>query len=172
MIRIGIWRPEWPPRYQSWKIGWRILEKYRGSKIPDSELRRFLCVWLRAERGMRAGEIAAAVGLHEVTVRAGQRDFIARGAAAFGAAKRGGRRNQHMAQEEEEEFLAGFLGAAADASVLVAGEIKAALEERLGREVHETTVYRMPNRHGWRKVIPRPRPSKRGLRGGSSKGLG
>jgi transposase len=133
------------------------LEKYRGPKIPDSELRRFLCVWLRAERGMPAAGIAAAVGFHEVTVRAVQRDFIARGAAAFETAKRGGRRNQRMAPEEEAEFLGGFLGAAADASVLVAGEIKAALEGRLGREVHETTVYRMLKRHGWRKAAPRPR---------------
>jgi hypothetical protein len=73
------------------------LEKYGGPKIPDPEPGRFLCVWLRAERGMPAGGMAAAVGFHEVTARAVQRDSIARGAAAFGTARRGGRRSQRMA---------------------------------------------------------------------------
>jgi hypothetical protein len=73
---------------------------------------------------------------------------------------------------EQAEFLGGFLKAAGDASVLVAGEIKAALEARLGWKVHETIVYRMLKRHGWRKVAPRPRPSKMGVRGGGSEGTG
>ncbi|MDR2697515.1 MAG: winged helix-turn-helix domain-containing protein [Holophagales bacterium] len=87
-----------------------------------------------------------------------------------------------MTVGEEAEFLGGFLKAAGDASVLVAGEIKAVLEARLGRKVHETTVYRMLKRHGWRKVAPGPRHPrqdpkaaeafKKGVRGGGSEGTG
>jgi len=136
------------------------LEKYRESKFPVLELKHFLCVWLRVEQDMPATEIARAVGLHEVTVRVIQRDFIARGKDAFISEKRGGRHRQLMTFEEEEGFLKGFLEAAGDASLLVVSEIKAALEKKLGREVHKTTVYRILKRHGWRKLAPRPKHPK------------
>jgi hypothetical protein len=42
---------------------------------------------------------------------------------------------------QEEAFLAKFAGGAAEASVLVAGEIRAAWEARLGRPVHKSTLY-------------------------------
>ena len=132
------------------------LERFRGGKFSALELKHFLCVWLRAEQGMQAAEIARAVGCHEVTVRIVQRDFIARGAEAFGKDKRGGRRRCLMTREEEGDFLDSFIEAATDASLLVVNEIKSALEERLGREVHKTTVYRMLMRHKWRKIKPRP----------------
>jgi len=105
------------------------LEKYRESKFPVLELKHFLCVWLRVEQNMPATEIAKAVGLHEVTVRVIQRDFIARGKDAFSIEKRGGRRRQLMTFEEEEVFLKGFLEAAADASLLIVKEIKSVLEK-------------------------------------------
>jgi transposase len=125
------------------------------------EFQRFLCVWLRVERGMATKEIAAAVGWHVNTVRYVQKDFADNGAPALTEGRRGGRMHQNMTQEEEAEFLAGFLKAAGGASLLVAGEIKSALEGRLGRKVHETTVYRMLKRHGRRKVAPRPRHTRK-----------
>ncbi|MCL1908210.1 MAG: winged helix-turn-helix domain-containing protein [Holophagaceae bacterium] len=133
------------------------LERYRESKFPAQEFKHFLCVWLRAESGMPTAEIARAVGLHEVSVRIIQRDFIARGKAAFSGVNRGGRQRQLMAFEEEAEFLKSFVEKAADASMLVANEVKAALEAKLGQRVHKTTVYRILKRNDWRKIMPRPR---------------
>jgi transposase len=132
------------------------LGRYRSRKFPAAELKRFLCVWLRAEQGLPATEIARAVGFHDVTVRDVQKEFIAKGVRAFGCGGRGGRRRQLMTLEEEAEFLKGFLESAADASLLTARAMKSALEERLGRPVHESTVYRILKRHGWRKLVPRP----------------
>jgi transposase len=136
------------------------LENYRKAKFSAYELKHFLCVWLRAAQGLKALDIARAVGLHEVSVKVVQRDFISRGKEAFSKDKRGGRRRQLMALEEEKAFLDGFLNAAADASLLVVNEIKAALEKKLGRSVHKATVYRMLKRHDWRKVAPRPKHPK------------
>ena len=133
------------------------LERYRESKFPAQEFKHFLCVWLRAESGMPTTEIARAVGLHEVSVRIIQRDFIARGKVAFRSSDRGGRRRQLMTFVEEAEFLKGFIEAASDASLLVVNEVKAALEAKLGQRVHKTTVYRILKRHDWRKIMPRPR---------------
>jgi transposase len=65
-----------------------------------------------------------------------------------------------MSFEEAEAFLSSFEKDAEDGAVLVANDIKAALEEKLGRRVHKTTVYRMLKRHTWRKVVPRPKHPK------------
>ena len=66
-----------------------------------------------------------------------------------------------MTYEEEAEFLSAFAEGAQSGSILVVNEIKAALEKRLGRQVHKTTAYRILHRHNWRKVVPRPSHPKR-----------
>lgn len=136
------------------------LEEFRRRKCAGFDLRRFLCVWLRASQGLSAPDIADALGLKPNTVRIIQRDFIARGAKAFASEKRGPKAPRLMTFEEAEAFLATFRKGAEDGAVLVVGDIKAALEKKLGREVHKTTVYRMLKRHEWRKVAPRPRHPK------------
>ena len=132
------------------------LERYRDSKFSAQEFRRFLCLWMRAEQGLPTAAIAKATGFHEATVRIVQRDFIDRGMGAITGGGRGGRRRQLMSPGEEAAFLKGFHKAARDASLLTVGRIRAELEERLGREVSLSTVYRMLGRNGWRKVVPRP----------------
>jgi transposase len=44
--------------------------------------------------------------------------------------------------------------------ILEASRVKAAYEQVLGRKVPKSTIYRMLARHGWRKVVPRPRHPK------------
>jgi transposase len=120
------------------------------------EFQCFLCVWLRVERGLSAVEIAEVVGWHPNTVRTTQRDFVACGLESFRDRRSAGGRPRLLSPEEEEGFLAGFERDAGKGLLVVAGEIKAALERKLGREVHASVVYRMLGRHGWRKVKPRP----------------
>jgi transposase len=45
---------------------------------------------------------------------------------------------------------------AATGDIPTSAQIQAALETQLGRPVADTTVYRLLDRHGWRKVVPRP----------------
>lgn len=66
----------------------------------------------------------------------------------------GGRRRETLSKVEEEAFLATWTEKAATGGVLVVPPIHAALEERLGRPVARSTVYRILARHGWRKVEP------------------
>ena len=68
--------------------------------------------------------------------------------------KWGGRRRQLMSMAEEEAFLKPWVEQAEHGGVLVVPPIHKALEERLGRTVHLSTVYRLLARHGWRKVEP------------------
>ena len=136
------------------------LQEFRKNKWPGFEFHRFLCVWLRAEQGLSTKEIARVLGWNVNTVRFTQKDFITRGPKALVEERRGGRRRQLMSFEEEKCFLAAFEKAAESASMLVVARIKEALEKQLGRTVHKTTVYRMLQRHEWRKVAPRPQHPK------------
>ena len=44
--------------------------------------------------------------------------------------------------------------------MLKVAPIQRAYEQRIGKEVASSTVYRLLERHGWRKVVPRPRHPK------------
>lgn len=72
----------------------------------------------------------------------------------------GGRRYGYMSIEEEREFLSSFCGDCESGNILNVSEIKQAFESRVGRTVAKTTIYRMLERHGWRKIAPRPRHPK------------
>ena len=58
------------------------------------------------------------------------------------------------------EFLRPFLAKAGAGGLLGATEVKVAFEARIGCAVAKSTVYRMLDRQGWRKVAPRPRHPK------------
>jgi len=73
---------------------------------------------------------------------------------------RGGRHRENMSLEEEEEFLAPFFEKAKVGGILVVGEIKLALDKRLGRNVALASAYNLLHRHGWRKLAPDKRHPK------------
>jgi len=66
----------------------------------------------------------------------------------------GGRRRQLLNWDEEMEFLEPWVTKAEIGGVLVVPPIRAALEEKIGKQVPASTVYRLLARHGWRKVAP------------------
>lgn len=68
----------------------------------------------------------------------------------------GGRRNEYLSKDEETAFLASFIERAAQGEIVTTKVIKEAFEQRLGHEVDESTIYRLLQRHQWRKVVPRP----------------
>ena len=68
----------------------------------------------------------------------------------------GGRRNEYLSLDEEVAFLAPFIDRAAQGEIVTAKTIRHAFEQRIGHEVDESTIYRLLQRHQWRKVMPRP----------------
>ena len=52
-------------------------------------------------------------------------------------------------------MLAPFVERATAGGVLKVAEIHAAYEARVGKAVPNSTVYRVLERHNWRKVVPR-----------------
>ena len=137
------------------------LREFRKAKWPGYEFQRFLCIWLRSKSGLSTNAIAEIIGWHVNTVRIIQKDFIRRGVAALQESPKGGRHHALMNREEEKEFLSGFETSGAKGTILTVRDIKDKLEEKLGKPVHLSTVYRLLGRNGWRKITPRPRHVKR-----------
>ena len=108
----------------------------------------------------KAEEIAQHTGVSVTTVRRVISSYNREGVAAIETPGKGGRRHEYLTIEQEQEFLAPFFASGESGKMATAGEIKQAFEQRVGHEVEESTIYRFLHRHGWRKVMPRPRHPK------------
>lgn len=124
------------------------------------EFQRIQCVLIRATLGSSAAEIARLLGWSTTTVHMIHSRWAKEGDIIFDLKAKGGRRNQYLSMEEETAFLAPFLGKGAAGGLLNVSEIKGAFEARIGTSVAKSTIYRLLERHGWRKVAPRPRHPK------------
>ena len=73
---------------------------------------------------------------------------------------RGGRYREYMSVDEEVEFLKPFEEKSKSGALVVIDVIKKEYEEKVGKEVAESTIYRLLNRHGFRKIVPYKRHTK------------
>ena len=126
------------------------------------ELRAAQTILLSDGMNLSLEQIGKVIGRSRATAARLRAGFRAMEAAGKSARERnwGGRRRFNLDMKQEEELLSEFMDAARAGGVLEAGSIQAAYEERVGRRVAKTTVYRMLARHGWRKVAPRKKHPK------------
>jgi transposase len=119
------------------------------------QLRQAQAVVLPLEYGLSLADTAQVIGVSPGWACQLRRRFMhGRLAGAADAPTAGGRKRQNMTLQEEQEFLAPFLEQAATGGVLVVGQVKAALDKRLGREVALASAYNLLHRHNWRKLAP------------------
>ena len=103
-----------------------------------------------------AKTLALHTGLAEQTVHNLVSKYNRHGPNVLETPGKGGRKRAYLTSREESAFLQPFIESALTGQVATATEIKLSLEKLLGRKVHKTTVYRLLDRHGWRKLTPRP----------------
>ena len=72
----------------------------------------------------------------------------------------GGRRHALLTPEEERAFLAAWAPQAKQGELVVLTPLRLALSQQLGRPVRASVVWRLLERHGWRKVAPDTRHPK------------
>jgi transposase len=135
----------------------KSLERLLREAKSTSEYKRVQCVWLRAAMDMSPDAIARALGLSVNTVRIVQSRYLRQGKGALLGPGSGGRHRENLTVAQEDALLREFTARAELGEVLVVSEVKAAYERHVGRPVPKSTVYRLLGRHGWRKVVPRPR---------------
>ena len=136
-----------------------ITRAMKGCKKPD-EYRRIQCVYLGMRYpNMTAKQIGEATLYSESRVWAIHSEYRKNGLAGL-SESRGGRYRENMTYEEEVAFLAPFIEESKTGSIVVIGKIKKAYEEIVGKEVAESTIYRLLDRHGFRKIVPYKRHKK------------
>jgi transposase len=125
-----------------------------------AEFQRVQCVLMRVALGSSAAEIAQVLGWATATVHVMHSRWAKEGDSLFELKGKGGRKHQNLTEAQESELLAGFMEPAATGGLLKVAEVRRAYEDQVGKVVAHSTVYRMLERHGWRKVVPRPRHPK------------
>jgi len=105
----------------------------------------------------KAEEIALHTGVSATTVHRVIATYNRLGLETPG---KGGRRHQYLTLQEEQALLTPFFRQAKSGEIATVAQIQQAFEERIGHEVDDSTIYRLLKRHGWRKLMPRPRQPK------------
>lgn len=132
--------------------------KTRMRTDPRADQRqRWLIIYNALVQPRRASEIARHCGVSKATVHAVISHYNRLGVAAIETPGKGGRRRQYLTLEEEKEFLAPFFAQAERGEIATVAQIWQAFEKHIGHEVDDSTIYRLLNRHGWRKLMPRPK---------------
>jgi transposase len=108
----------------------------------------------------KAEEIARHFGVSKASVHGVISTYNRISVAAVETAGKGGRRRQYLTLEEEKAFLAPFFEQAQAGEIATVAQIWQAFEHQVGHHVDDSTIYRLLNRHGWRKLMPRPRYPK------------
>ena len=137
----------------------RLAERLKQAD-SHSQYQRIQCVLIRATLGSSATQIAQLLGWSTATVHVIHSRWAKEGDALFELSGRGGRHHQHLSAEDETQLLAPFIARAQAGGMLKVAEIQHAYEREVGKTVAPSTIYRLLDRHGWRKVVPRPRHPK------------
>jgi len=137
----------------------RLAERLKQAD-SHPEYQRIQCVLIRATLGSSAAQIAQLLGWSTATVHVIHSRWAKEGDVIFELRARGGRRHQHLTAEQEARVLAPFIARAHAGGMLKVAEIQQAYEQQAGKAVAPSTIYRLLGRHGWRKVVPRPRHPK------------
>lgn len=139
------------------------IEQVKG-KMKEAtntkELQRWQIVYTALLQPRKAEEIATCVGVSKSLVQKVISRYNREGITSIEVKSCGGSYHEYLTREEEKQFLAPFFKQAEQGAFVTVKTIHLAYEERIGHVVHETTIYRLLQRHGWRKVQPRPRHPK------------
>jgi transposase len=121
---------------------------------------RWLIIYNALSAPRKAEEIARHCGVSKAMVHQVVSSYNRLGVEAVETPGKGGRRHQYLTLQQEQEFLAPFFARAQRGEIATSAEIQQAFEARVGHEVDDSTIYRLLHRHGWRKLMPRPRHPK------------
>ncbi len=120
---------------------------------------RLKALELRAS-GQAAKEVAAATGFHPAYITTLVAKYREKG-LEYLAGKHNGGNHRNMSYAEEEEFLVPFEEKAKAGEIVNTSEIEAAYQKKVGHRISSGQIYRVLERHGWRKVMPRSRHPKK-----------
>ena len=123
--------------------------------ITDKNVdRRLYAVQLRGE-GLTNDEIAQKLDTSDKMVSQWVSAYINNGGITALLPKERIGMHRNLSIEEEKEFLSAYTKQAEAGQIIDLNELKAAYIEKVGHSIGGSQIYRMLERHGWRKVMPR-----------------
>lgn len=143
-------------------MAYRITEeeiksiKESEKKTRDKRVSRRLQVLILRYEGKSNPEIGEKLGISANRASQLISEYKEVGLEEFMRSKYGGN-HRSMSYEEEEELLERFRASAEAGQVITVNEIKAAFDEKLGKDTGRGYIYMLLKRHKWRKIKPRPK---------------
>jgi transposase len=136
------------------------LQDRMESSKDKNEYIKIRTVYLRKIEKMKVKDVAKAVGksikmVHQLTYR-----YNKFGIEGLINKPRGGRTWSYMSLEEEKKLLDKVTNNALNGLIVISKIIRSEVEQKLGRPVSADYAEDLLNRHGWRKVAPRPKHPK------------
>jgi transposase len=127
----------------------------RSAKTAD-ELRTAQAVLLPLELGLSLEQTASAIGRSRTATCLIRTRYcaVARGERPPARSKHTLRNHAKATLAQEEQLLDEVMHEASEGGVLVIPRLKPLMEERLGKSLALSSVYRLLARHGWRKLAP------------------
>ena len=123
--------------------------------ITDKKVdRRLYAVQLRGE-GLTNDEIAQKLDTSDKMVSQWVSAYINNGGISALLPKERIGMHRNLSIEEEKEFLSAYTKQAEAGQIIDLNKLKAAYIEKVGHSIGGSQIYRMLERHGWRKVMPR-----------------
>lgn len=134
-----------------------IIEMQR--KTRDKNVSKRLRVLEMRYQGLPVKEIAKKLDLHPQSITVICARYAKEGLEEF-ARNKYTSHNRTLNAEEEEEVLREAQRKADKGQMLTVEDIRAALDEKIGRKTEPSYVYKVLKRNGWRKVSPRSKHPK------------
>ena len=132
-----------------------LKQKFRTAKNFWQQ-QKWLVIYNALVDPREAKEIAKHPGVSASTVHQVISEYNRYGEMAIETPGRGGRRSSDLSLAAEGEFLAPFIAQAKQGKISTRATIQTAFEQRVGENVAPSTIYRLLERHHWRKLVPRP----------------
>jgi transposase len=138
-----------------------LTEAEIKEKIATAPTPRCQQKWMIIHNALVEPRTALAIAKHTATslrtVRQVIADYNREGAAAIRVRKKAEKNPRaYLSYEEESAFLASFDERAKNGHLTTIQSIQTAFEAKVGMPVAPSTIYRLLERHQWRKLAPRP----------------
>jgi len=135
------------------------LKKQMKASTNREQFQRWQVIFL-SSKGLTSEVVADYVGTTKGTVHQWVFQYNHHGPDGVLLQGRGGRRFGLLTLDEERSLLEQIRSKAEQGSIITASAVKVRIEEKTGKAVSEDYIYDVLHRHGWRKVMPRPRHPK------------
>jgi transposase len=142
------------------------IEQLKERMQKERQVRVFKC-WqilhaVATHKGIKAQAAGLLLGCSADVVKRTVQLYNKEGLAFLQKLGWGGRREKRclMSFEEEQELLQPWETTALEGGVLVAKQLRKAIEEKLGHRVSDDYLWDLLQRHGWSKKAPRPQHPK------------